>query len=213
MISTSPDIIILFTRYPAPGRCKTRLIPALGEDGATRLHQRMTRLVLAQLAELAALHPHHLEIHHDGGDQTQMRSWLGLNHHYRQQTDGDIGCRMQAAIKPHLGRTQRLLLIGSDCPDLSAAVMHEAMTALTTNDLVLGPAYDGGYYLIGMGVKISTIHCDNLFQNIAWGTNTVYTNTINKAAQQQLRCHTLVKLHDIDTPADLRYFGHHSDPQ
>lgn len=213
MIPIQQDLVILFTRYPEAGRCKTRLIPALGKDGATRLHQEMTQRVISQVIRLAAIHPHLLEIHHDGGTQTQMRSWLGADHHYRKQVDGDIGCRMQAAILRHLGRGQRLLLIGSDCPDLSAAIMKEAFTALSTHDLVLGPAYDGGYYLIGFGAEISTLICHKLFQDIPWSTDAVYTTTKKRAEQHRLRCHTLVRLHDIDTPADLRYFDHHSHPQ
>jgi hypothetical protein len=173
----------------------------------------MTRRILAQLAGLAAIHPHHLEIHHDGGTRDQMDSWLGPDRHYHRQTDGDIGCRMQAAITGHLGRAQRLLLIGSDCPDLSAPIIAEAFGALAAHDLVLGPACDGGYYLIGLGAEISALICHDLFQDIPWSTDAVYTTTKNRAEQHRLRCHTLARLHDIDTPADLRYFGHHSHPQ
>ncbi|MBW6520088.1 MAG: TIGR04282 family arsenosugar biosynthesis glycosyltransferase [Desulfoarculaceae bacterium] len=213
MIPVRQDVIILFTRYPEPGRCKTRLIPALGRNGATRLHQEMTYQVLAQLARLTTAHPHLLEIHHDGGSQARMRSWLGAGHHYHRQADGDIGCRMQAAIIRHLGRAQRLLLIGSDCPDLSAAIMAEAFAALTTHDLVLGPAYDGGYYLIGVGAEISALICHDLFQDIPWSTAAVYTTTKKRAEQHRLRCHTLARLHDIDTPADLRHLHYHPHPE
>ena len=213
MMPAQPDIVLLFTRYPEAGRCKTRLIPALGRDGATRLHQEMTHRVLAQLTQLAAIHPHLLEIHHDGGTEKQMRSWLGTGLHYRRQEDGDIGCRMQAAILRHLGRVQRLLLIGSDCPDLTAAIMEEAFAALATHDLVLGPAFDGGYYLIGAGQGISTLICHTLFRDIPWSTDAVYTTTKNRAEQHRLRCHTLTRLHDIDTPADLRHLHHHPHPQ
>ena len=213
MISAQPDVVLLFTRYPEPGRCKTRLIPALGRDGAARLHREMTHRILAQLTRLAAIHPHFLEIHHDGGTEDQMRSWLGADRHYRPQGDGDIGCRMQAAIVRHLGRMQRLLLIGSDCPDLTADIMEEAFMALATHDLVLGPAFDGGYYLIGTRQESSDIFCRALFQDIPWGTDSVYPTTITRAEQHRLRCHTLTRLHDIDTPADLRHLHHHPHPE
>ena len=142
-----------------------------------------------------------------------MRSWLGAGHHYRQQADGDIGCRMQAAINGHLGGRQRLLLIGSDCPDLTADIMEKAFTALTSHDLVLGPAWDGGYYLIGIHTETSPVICQALFQDIPWGTDGVYTTTKTRADQLQLRCHTLTRLHDIDTPADLRHLHYHPHPQ
>lgn len=213
MTPAQPDRVLLFTRYPEAGRCKTRLIPALGKDGAARLHREMTQRVLTQLTSLAAIHPHQLEIHYDGGSEEQMRSWLGNNYQYRKQADGDIGCRMQAAIVRHLDRMQRLLLIGSDCPDLSAAIMEEAFEALTTHDLVLGPAFDGGYYLIGARKERASIICRKLFHDIPWSTDDVYTTTKTRAEQHRLRCHTLTRLHDIDTPADLRHLHHHPHPQ
>jgi rSAM/selenodomain-associated transferase 1 len=213
MMPAQPDLVLLFTRYPEPGQCKTRLIPALGQNGAADLHQRMTQLILAQLTRLAAIHPHHLEIHYDGGTKELMRSWLGTDFHYRQQTAGDIGCRMQTAISRHQGRMQRLLLIGSDCPNLTAEILKEAFIALNTHDLVLGPAFDGGYYLIGTRQESSESICRTLFQDIPWGTDTVYPITKNRAEQHQLRCHTLTRLHDIDTPADLRHLDHRPHPQ
>ncbi|MFH2123880.1 MAG: TIGR04282 family arsenosugar biosynthesis glycosyltransferase [Pseudomonadota bacterium] len=208
-----PDLVLLFTRYPEPGRCKTRLIPALGRIGATRLHQEMTLRILAQLTRLAAIHPHVLEIHYDGGTEEQMRSWLGSDYHYRKQTAGDIGGRMRAAISNHIGRMHRLLLIGSDCPDLSADIMKEAFTSLTSHDLTLGPACDGGYYLIGTRQESSTIITQTLFQDISWSTKDVYTLTKTRAEEHQLRCHSLTRLHDIDTPADLRHLDYHPHPE
>jgi glycosyltransferase A (GT-A) superfamily protein (DUF2064 family) len=120
---------------------------------------------------------------------------------------------MQAAISDRMGRMERLLLIGSDCPALTADIMAEAFMALTTHDLVLGPAFDGGYYLIGTRRESSSVICRTLFQDIPWGTDTVYPITKNRAEQHQLRCHTLTRLHDIDTPTDLRYLDHHPHPQ
>ena len=213
MMPVRPDIVLLFTRYPEPGRCKTRLIPALGRDGAADLHRDMTCRVLAQVTRLAAIRPHLLEIHYDGSTEDQMRAWLGPDLHYRQQAAGDIGGRMQAAISRYQGRMQRLLLVGSDCPGLTAEIMAEAFMALTTHDLVLGPAFDGGYYLIGTHQESSRLICRTLFQDMPWGTDNVYPTTKMRADQQRLRCHTLARLHDIDTPADLRYLHHHSHPQ
>ncbi len=213
MIPDPPDLIILFTRYPQPGQCKTRLIPALGPNGAASLHREMTERILARLRALADLHPHRLEIHYEGGSPAQMASWLGPCHQYRQQAGGDIGCRMRAAIYSHLGRMRRLLLIGSDCPDISAELLRDAFAALGSHDVVLGPAFDGGYYLIGVHNESSLLACETLFQEIPWSTDNVFAITKARAEQSHLRCHTLTQLHDIDSPDDLRYFHYHPHPQ
>lgn len=212
MTCLQPDRVILFTRYPRPGQCKTRLIPVLGAEGAAALHRRMTDRMVARLAELAALHPHCLEIHYDGGSPAEMTSWLGPHHHYRQQAAGDIGCRMRAAIRSHQGRMRRLLLVGSDCPDLSAALLRDAFAALDSHDLVLGPAFDGGYYLIGARGQSAPLVCDTLFQDIPWSTDMVFSLTLARARRLRLRCHTLTRLHDIDTPEDLGYLHCHPHP-
>lgn len=213
MLSNFPDLVLLFTRYPQPGQCKTRLIPALGPDGAATLHREMTGRIMSQLAALTVLHPHRLEIHYDGGTMAQMESWLGTSHQYRQQAAGDIGCRMRDAIRGHQGRMRRLLLIGSDCPDLSAGLLRDAFAALRGHDLVLGPAFDGGYYLIGVHDKSAALVCQTLFQDVPWGADRVYAITQERAQQHQLRCHALTRLHDIDTPEDLGYFHYHPHPQ
>jgi rSAM/selenodomain-associated transferase 1 len=213
MLPNSPDLVILFTRYPQPGQCKTRLIPALGPDGAAALHREMTGRIVTELAALAVLHPHRLEIHYDGGSPAEMAAWLGKSHQYRRQGKGDIGCRMRAAIGGHQGRMQRLLLVGSDCPDLSAELLRDAFVALRTHDLVLGPAFDGGYYLIGVHNQSASLVCQTLFQGIPWSTDRVYAITQERAEQLRLRCHTLTRLHDIDTPEDLGYFHYHPHPE
>lgn len=203
------NLIILFTRYPEPGRCKTRLIPALGAEGAASLHERMTRHTLSELNRLAATRPHRLEIHHDGGSLALMQSWLGSEQHYIEQTPGTIGDRMKAAIRRGAKNTQQLLLVGSDCPGISAEILATGLTALTSCDLVLGPAVDGGYYLIGCQSRATATLCSTLFDDIPWGTNTVLSQTLALAEQHGLRCRTLTQLHDIDTPADLHYLDHY----
>lgn len=209
MIAEPSDLVILFTRYPEPGQCKTRLIPALGASGAAALHREMTRRILAQMDELAKRLPHRQEIHYDGGSRARMASWLGSSRHYRRQAAGDIGCRMREAISAHQGRARRLLLIGSDCPDLTGDLLRDAFAALDSHDLVLGPAFDGGYYLIGVHAGSSSLVCRTLFQDIPWSSGQVYSMTQARAEQLHLRCHILTTLHDIDTPEDLGYFDYH----
>lgn len=207
------DIVLLFTRYPTPGLSKTRLIPALGEQGAADLHRRLTERIVAQVSLLEANHPHCLEIHYDGGNISLMRTWLGNSHSYKQQTKSDLGARMAHAIAVHLQRKTAILLTGSDCPEITAPLLAEALEALRKNDMVIGPAWDGGYYLIGVSGTLRTDIMQALFSDIPWGSKTVFADTMAKADYHQLTCHILPKLHDIDRPEDLGHLHHHPDAE
>ena len=205
------EIVLLFTRYPEPGLCKTRLIPILGNIGAADLQRRMTERVVGQAALLAVSHPHCFEIHYDGGSLSLMRAWLGNSHTYRQQTDSGLGIRMSEAISAHLGKKTAILLTGSDCPEIRAPLLSDALKALRKNDMVVGPACDGGYYLIGVNGALGAGVVSSLFTGIPWGSTSVFAGTMAKAGRHQLTCHILPELHDIDRPEDLEYIHHHPD--
>lgn len=207
------DIVLLFTRYPEPGLSKTRLISTLGDQGAADLQRQMTEWIVAKISRLAADNPLILEIHYDGGNLPLMRSWLGSFPIYQQQTDGDLGTRMAHAIASHLQKKAAILLTGSDCPEITPQILGEALQALRRNDIVIGPACDGGYYLIGANGTLRADVMHALFTNIPWGSKTVFADTMAKADFHQLSCHILPKLHDIDRPEDLGYIDHHSDTE
>ncbi len=192
------ECLIVFTRYPEAGKTKTRLIPALGAEGAAKLQRQMTEQKLAEAKMLQTIHPVFIEIHFTGGNQQLMQSWLG-NITYKQQSQGDIGCRMAAAFQTAFeAGMNRVVLIGIDCPDLKAELMSEAFQALHQHDLVLGPAKDGGYYLIGLNHFIS-----ELFMGISWSTAKVFEQTQNIAEKLELAVAYLPTLSDIDRPEDL----------
>lgn len=196
------ECLIIFTRYPEPGTTKTRLIPALGAEGAAKLQQQMTEQKLAEALQLQSSYPILIEVHFTGGNQQLMQDWLG-NIIYKQQSEGDIGCRMAAAFQSAFeAGINRVVLIGIDCPDLNAALMAEAFQALKTHDLVLGPAQDGGYYLIGLNQLNS-----ELFIGISWSTAKVLQQTQNIAQKLQLSVSYLPILSDIDRPEDLAYLN------
>lgn len=207
------EIVILYTKYPRPGHSKTRLIPALGSDGAAKLQKNMTAEMVAKLEQLQNGRPVTIAIHFDGGTHEQMEQWLGNSHQFCHQSDGDLGVRMAESISDYLGTFARIILVGSDCPGVNELTLCEALDALKKNDLVIGPTFDGGYYLIGVQGSVKRNQLHTLFQDIKWSTNSVFTDTIKKAGQLRLSCHILPKLHDIDTPDDLRYIGYHSDAQ
>lgn len=205
------EIILVFTKYPVPGQSKTRLIPALGAEGAADLQRWMTRSLLSTIDDYTQEKLTTTEIYHTGGCEASMRSWLGVKRIYKQQSEGDLGQKMFAAISDHLSDKRSILLIGSDCPAVSSSHLFAAFAALRRHDIVLGPAHDGGYYLIGAGKTVTAEILAPVFTNIPWGDDGVLKRTLEKAADLNLSWHLLPKLHDIDTPDDLKYLRHHPD--
>ncbi len=203
------DIIVLFTRYPEAGKCKTRLIPALGASRASSLHKKLVKKIMTELTSLKESHDYLLEIHYDGASLDSMQSWLGNTFSFRSQCRGDLGNRMQTALNHYLGADGKILLIGSDCPELDNKILSKAFFSLDSSSLVFGPAFDGGYYLIGMQRKLAPKSIASLFNDISWGSSFVLRSTLEKAKKCKLPYHLLETLHDIDTPDDLRHINNH----
>ena len=197
--------IILFTRYPEPGRAKTRLIPALGAKGAAALQQRMTEQTLDRIKLLAKTRTLSGEIRYEGGDRIRIEEWLGNDHPCLEQGPGDLGAKMARAFGAAFGAgAGRVLVVGGDCPGLSGAIMAAALERLKEVDLVIGPARDGGYYCIGMGRALP-----ELFIDMPWGTGKVLALTRERAKKQGLTVHLLEPLRDIDRPEDLAEMNNH----
>lgn len=195
------ESLIVFTRYPEPGLAKTRLIPALGANGAANVHRQMTEHTLAQIRELQSYRPISVEVYFDGNkEQRQMQDWLGYDLVYRHQLQGDLGFRMARSLsRAFQSGTERVVIIGTDCPDLNALLMAKAFDQLDlAYDLVLGPAIDGGYYLIGLRYFIP-----ELFSQISWGTAEVLSQTVDIANTLNLSIAYLTQLTDVDRPEDL----------
>lgn len=207
--ATSQECIILFTRFPRPGMVKTRMIDMLGPQGAAELHTNMTEQVICKIEP--ALQTRHIQllIYYCGGSQQEMADWLGRNCTLRIQQGSDLGQRMEHAFDQTFQQgAERILLIGSDCPDINADIISSALKKLNSHDLVLGPTADGGYYLIGLrapGNKKSI-----LFSSISWGTDQVLEQTLTQAKKGGLSYTLLPQLHDIDRPEDLVYFNYHT---
>jgi uncharacterized protein len=191
--------LIVFTRYPVPGKTKTRLIPALGAAGAADLHRQMTESTLAQVRQLRT-DGVAIEIHYAGATaDRELADWLGADLVYRSQGDGDLGERMALSIETALqAGHDRVIIIGTDCPGLTTDILQLAFEQLHDRDLVLGPAIDGGYYLIGLRRFMP-----ELFVGISWGTSTVRQQTIEIATELGLSMGDLPLLADIDRPEDL----------
>ena len=199
MTKEARECLIIFTRYPEPGKTKTRLIPVVGAEGAATLQRKMTEDKLAEVEKLQAFYPLPVEVHFAGGNKQLMQDWLGSSIIYRRQSEGDIGCRMASAFQVSFqAGMNSVVLIGTDCPDLNAKLIAQAFQELDQHDLVLGPAQDGGYYLIGLHRLIP-----ELFTGISWSTAEVLQQTQSIAQRLELAVAYLPLLRDIDRPEDL----------
>ena len=176
--------LIIFTRYPESGSTKTRMIPKLGAQGAADLQRRMTDHLIANLKEIIDLNALSVEVRFEGGSQNHMQNWLGASFSYRPQGNGDLGRRMETALADAFGQGhESAIIIGSDIPDITSDIVQEAFETLQTADLVLGPAADGGYYLIGLNMSAMHQRHGQLFENIAWGTGRVLSQTLENASR------------------------------
>ena len=186
--------LIIFTRYPRVGRVKTRLIPHLGPEGAYDLHTELTEHTLKQLGTFPKL-----QIWFTGEAEAAMQDWLGRGYCYRRQAAGTLGEKMDQALQQVLAEgNDKAVLIGTDCPGITLSHIEMAFQKLESHDVVLGPAADGGYYLIGL----RSAHPE-LFRNIPWGTDRVCALTAQQAAVAGLSVSYLETLADIDRPGDL----------
>lgn len=207
-------LVILFARYPQPGRCKSRLIPSLGAEGAATIHRQLVAHILTRLKRfLSSRADIDFSIAYHGGSRLLMQEWIGNDYPFLHQQGNNLGERMAFALNQNLENGQDTILIGSDCPDIDASILNESFEALKTHDIVIGPAHDGGYYLIGVAGHLGPTTCKKLFGNIPWGRDTVFSETIARTETLRLRSHILRKLHDIDIAEDLKYFHHCPHPE
>ena len=187
----SPIHIAILSRAPGPGQTKTRLIPALGTEGAAELHRRLLHKTV-RTALAADIGPVSLwctpNTTHPAFAACQQLGSL----HLRPQVGGDLGQRMLATI------TAPTLIIGTDCPLLSAEILHQAASALRDHDAVLIPAADGGYVLIGLRQPHPAV-----FADITWGSASVLASTRQRLQQVGYTWSELPTLWDVDQPADL----------
>ena len=190
--------LIVMAKAPVPGFAKTRLIPALGADGAAQLAARLLEHTLreARAAQLGAVilacAP---EITHAAFTAQQRQGGVALV----AQGEGDLGARMQRQFERAFAQgAERVIVIGTDAPALDAAMLRRAADALAADDAVFVPAADGGYALIGLRRVLPS-----LFEAMPWSTNAVMATTRERLSLAAMRHVELPPVHDIDDPADL----------
>lgn len=194
-----PVRIVVFAKAPQPGFAKTRLIPALGALGAADLARRMLVHTLKK-ALAAKVGPVELCVTPSAAEPVWQTLAIANAVQWTDQGEGDLGARMARAAQRTLESGESVLLIGTDCPPLSAASLQQAACALERTDAVLFPTFDGGYALLGL----SRFH-PSLFTDIAWSTDTVAVETLCRLGQLGWTVQSQPMLHDIDEPADLKW--------
>lgn len=194
--------LIVFAKAPVAGRAKTRLIPALGAEGAAALAHRLLEHAVAAAAS-AGLGAVELCTTPDPGHPAfrQLAARFGLV--LTEQGDGDLGDRMNRALNRALAGGARALLIGTDAPALDAAMLRAAAQALDGHDAAFVPALDGGYALVGLSRP-----APGLFEGVAWSTPQVMAATRERARAAGLRWAELPPVADIDVADDLVHLHH-----
>ncbi|MEM1328276.1 MAG: TIGR04282 family arsenosugar biosynthesis glycosyltransferase [Bacteroidota bacterium] len=190
---TAPrNALLIFIKNPQLGKAKTRIAQTVGDEKALEIYRELlmhTRQVTQQVDARRLLYYSQFVDHED--------DWSNTHFQKKMQTAGDLGNRMQAAFQTAFTKNDKVVIIGSDCADLSADLVEQAFRALDTHDFVIGPATDGGYYLLGM----NAFHPE-VFANIEWSSEKVLPDTLSIIKTNDWNVHLLPALTDIDHWAD-----------
>jgi rSAM/selenodomain-associated transferase 1 len=198
MNAGSGQRLIVFVKAPRAGLVKTRLADALGPARACVIYRQLVERLLERLRGLGAV-----ELRFSPDDAfEEVQPWLVPPWQAAPQGAGDLGERLERAfVEAFTTSVRRVVVIGSDCPDISAQDVETAWGALRTFDVVLGPATDGGYWLVGLGGPQSL-----LFRDMPWSSPAVLQETMGRARTAGLKVHLLRELSDVDTVEDWRSF-------
>lgn len=194
---TNKRQLIIFLKSPIKGQCKTRLIPLLGEQGATDFYKDLVNHCIDTANTLTNIDIA-LYIYPNTQHPFIQQLNTGDNSSLHQQQGNDIGERMYNAINTSLKTYSHCVLIGSDCPVITPSYIEQAFKALESHNIALGPATDGGYVLIG-----SKVISPEIFAHTQWSTHTVLDQCLKNIKQLNYSHHLLPKLWDIDTPNDF----------
>ena len=192
------NLLIIFVKAPRRGAVKTRIAEAIGAQAACDAYLGLVEVLIGNLRTLS-----NVQVRYTPDDALlEIPNWLQPMWTSAPQGQGDLGQRLTRAFKDAFSTgSERVVIIGSDCPEVNEQDVQSAWAALENHDLVLGPAEDGGYWLIGLHAQRPA-----LFENISWSSSAVFEQTIARANAANLSIHLLRKLNDIDTIDDLRSF-------
>jgi rSAM/selenodomain-associated transferase 1 len=198
-IRVNDRCLLFFVKNPEKGKVKSRLAAVIGDDSALSLYKNLVAQMLSILK--GGTFPLYICFFPKNA-QKPIKNWLGREYRYIPQNGKDLGERMRNSFVDGFAMGhKRVVLIGSDIPDLPMKYIEEAFQSLKRMDAVIGPAYDGGYYLIGFKDKTFS---PQVFEGIAWGTKSVFDETMKKLKRFRRAVHTLPCQRDIDTVEDLK---------
>jgi rSAM/selenodomain-associated transferase 1 len=192
------NAVLVFVRAPQPGRVKTRLAAALGDEAAVRVYRRLAEHTLAEARALAPAAS--LRIHCTPPQSlSAVSAWLGPGAEYLPQHGGGLGERLRTAFdEAFAAGFDHVVVVGSDLPDLSAEHLRAAFDALDQAPAVIGPARDGGYWLLGLAGRVPGV-----FDGIPWSTDEVFARTVYRLRAAGMEPALLPVLADVDEAADL----------
>ena len=199
-MATHRACLVVFARAPELGRVKSRLAADLGPARALAIYRELTERVIDAVRESAD----RVVVAYTPADaEPVMRGWLGDTLAYVPQCDGDLGERMERTLASSLmDGAERVVIIGTDCPTISAGTVAAAFAALDDADVVFGPALDGGYYLVGA----RDVH-PALFRAVPWSSARTLQESLGRAHESGLRVALLPPMQDIDTAADWHAYS------
>lgn len=186
----------MFAKYWEPGQVKSRLAASIGPERAASVQRLFVETLARRFGTVA---DQRQLVYSPADKRDEFRRAIGRQWDLEEQAAGDLGKRLQRFFAAALARAERVVLIGSDSPDLPVAFVDEAFAALATHDVVLGPAADGGYYLIGAARRVPPV-----FEGVSWSTPDVWPQTIAQLQSAGTTWHTLPKWYDVDDQPSLQ---------
>ena len=188
-------------KYPELGKVKARLAQSIGEESATDLYRAFIQDILTTVQSIDI--PYHIAVY-PPKSQERFAQWLGPSHQYFRQQGLDLGKRLQNGFATMYKKEyQQVIALASDSPDLPIEILQKAVSSLQTHKVVIGPASDGGYYLIGFS---HDLFISDVFEDIFWSTATVFRETLSRIKSVTSQVHVLPEWADIDTKSDLQKF-------
>jgi len=198
--------IIVFARLPVEGKVKTRLAKDIGNKNAASFYNVCADHILSEVRKVKESGVGLFLFYSDKNEDGDIKNWVGDDFYFHSQLGDDLGTRMLNAFRLVFKEGyKKIIIVGTDVPDIDSALLLNAFNELNENEFVIGPSEDGGYYLLGM--KTLTV---DVFEDMKWGKETVFDSTIEKLDNKKARYKILRKLVDIDTKQDLLLWFHKS---
>lgn len=199
MINYNKAAVIIFAKLPEPGKVKTRLATGIGNNAALQFYKKCSGHIFDQIAALKNKGIDCYLFYGVDNNISDVKKWVNKNFIYNPQSAGDLGNKMSSAFQNVFAHgNNKIIIVGTDIPDISKEIILKAFDELEQNDIVISPSGDGGYNFLGMNN-----YYPELFQNIKWSTVEVLTKTIEAAESLKLRIAYSESFTDIDDKEDL----------